>query len=142
MSTALYARTFSATTRHIIKPGTEGQRTLCGHGVALAEHYTGDDGQPKQAAAWMIRDLPPCERCERSAAKHGITPGDGEAPAAAAAEPEAPVHTRLPDREDRTGCTVAVCSCGWEAATNRPQHLGRTFRSHKAAAARAAGARR
>lgn len=46
----------------------------------------------------------------------------------------APAHRRLPDREGPMGRTIASCSCGWETETNRPQHLGRAFRSHKAAA--------
>lgn len=49
--------------------------------------------------------------------------------------PAAPVpHSRQPDRDGPMGRTVASCSCGWEAESNRPQHLGRTFRSHKEAA--------
>jgi hypothetical protein len=42
-------------------------------------------------------------------------------------------HERHENREDHWGCAIAICACGWESApTNRPQHLGRAYRSHKA----------
>ncbi len=47
-------------------------------------------------------------------------------------------HERQADREGSMGTTIASCSCGWDAASNRPQHLGRTFRSHRDHAAKAA----
>jgi hypothetical protein len=68
---AEFDRTFSATNRNIVKP-TDAKRTLCGGRVQLREHYIGDDGQPRTTAAWMVRDLPQCERCAKSASKHGI----------------------------------------------------------------------
>jgi hypothetical protein len=68
---AQFCRTHSATTRHIVKP-EDTRKTLCGGRVSLREHFTGDDGQPMTCEGWMVRDLPQCERCERSAAKRGI----------------------------------------------------------------------
>ncbi|GAA3374689.1 hypothetical protein [Streptomyces racemochromogenes] len=68
-----YARTFSATTRHIIKPDTGNTRTLCGHGVSLPEEYVTEDGTVERPAGWMIVDLPPCKGCERSAKARNLT---------------------------------------------------------------------
>jgi hypothetical protein len=69
-----YARTFSATTRHVINPDAPGG-TLCGHRVSLRDEFVGDDGVTIiRPAAWMILDLPPCERCTRSEAARGMTP--------------------------------------------------------------------
>lgn len=50
---------------------------------------------------------------------------------------ETETHRRLADQPAGMGCTRAACSCGWTSApTNRPQHLGRTYRSHATDAAR------
>lgn len=69
-----YARTFSATTRHIIKPDTGGKRTLCGHAICLPDEYIDDAGKLARPDRWMILDLPPCGRCERSATSRGLCP--------------------------------------------------------------------
>lgn len=70
-----YCRTYSATTRHIIKPGTSQRATLCGHRVMLTEEYLSESGELQWAEGWMIIDLPPCQRCESSAAKRGLRRG-------------------------------------------------------------------
>lgn len=70
-STAQYARTHSATSRHIVNPDVT-TKTLCGGAVRLAEHYIDGNGQPRTAPTWMIRDLPQCKRCETSARRRGI----------------------------------------------------------------------
>lgn len=68
-----YARTFSATTRHIIKPG-DNTRTLCGRGVTIPDEYIGKGGKLARPASWMILDLPPCGKCARSEAARGLVP--------------------------------------------------------------------
>ena len=70
-TTALFARTLSATTRHIIKPEND-SKTLCGGNVKLPEIYVNDSGETVTTPAWMIRELPQCDRCGKSAAERGI----------------------------------------------------------------------
>lgn len=69
----LYARTFSATTRHIINPAEEG-KTLCGQAVRLPELYMLDDGFPRVAGTSGVYDLPGCRNCDKSSAKLGLIP--------------------------------------------------------------------
>lgn len=66
--TPAYARTFSATTRHIINPEQKA-RTLCGGRVSLPETYVNDSGVTVHADPWMVLELPPCKRCEASHAR-------------------------------------------------------------------------
>ncbi len=75
VTTARYARTFSSTRRHILNPDHGTEKTLCGGQVRLTEVYVNDSGVEATAAPWMVRDLAPCARCERSAAKRGIVAG-------------------------------------------------------------------
>lgn len=63
---AVYARTFSATRRHIINPAHR-TKTLCGHNVMLAEKWVQADGSVGVASRESVLDLTPCGRCEKSA---------------------------------------------------------------------------
>lgn len=65
----VWARTFSATSRHLVKRGTH-SRTMCGHRVSLTT-WTTDKGRSIHSD-WMIRNLPTCQGCLRSYAKRGI----------------------------------------------------------------------
>jgi hypothetical protein len=70
----MYARTFSATTRHIPNPDRAGGGrrgygyTLCGGAISLLSEYM-NGSQPQLTDPRFILDLTPCERCEQSAAK-------------------------------------------------------------------------
>ena len=63
----LYARTWSATSKHYPKPENP-ERTLCGGKVMLLSEFE-EHGKLHRCAPSSIVNLPLCERCEKSAAK-------------------------------------------------------------------------
>ena len=69
----LYARTYSAKTRHVVNPNVP-RRTLCGAMIVLSELHFGDDGTPRMADRWMVFGLPACQRCDKSATRRGMVP--------------------------------------------------------------------
>jgi hypothetical protein len=116
----LYARTFSATARHIPNPDDR-RRTLCGHQVVLCSEYRGEDGELAQPDAWMILELPPCKRCERSAASR-------------------PCARSIADGEQSQEDAGHAAEYRFVASVHRPGladvHLGFRFRHHAESAAR------
>jgi hypothetical protein len=67
-----YCRTFSSVRRHVLRPDTVPQRTLCGRSVFLADEFIGPAGTVVRAEPWRIVNLQPCVGCERSADRAGL----------------------------------------------------------------------
>lgn len=89
----LYARTFSATKRHLQKP-EDTAKTLCGGRIMLAEIYTNDDGDPVQVPLETLfmeinEPRPMCGRCAKSVAKRPqtVAPDAAAPPAPKASTP-------------------------------------------------------